>query len=173
MYSDNLFMSPQSPISVLGFGMTPGLIAEWSNGIHSTTLYGHIDRQVFPTDNPINTFDSEAGFTQKYEALRDLTFSVRGDYSHHTISSGLQNSIPSPLSAVGTTTLPNGNTYDFAERDYRLTVRTAGRTGRSDGCSQPGVIREPVRSIHRHILGQQDTQSRYRKPEWFAGPDRI
>jgi hypothetical protein len=110
LYSDNLFLAPLNPISVLGFGITPSLTAEWSNGIHTTTLYGNIDRQAFPTDNEVNTFDREAGFTQKYEALRDLTFSVRADYTHKTYSSGLQNSIPASLSAVGTTVLPNGNT---------------------------------------------------------------
>ena len=53
LYSDNLFQAPLNPISVLGFGLTPSLTAEWSNGIHSTTLYGNIDRQVFPTDNEV------------------------------------------------------------------------------------------------------------------------
>src|ERR1700731_3750443 len=37
-YSDNLFNSSQSPISAWGFGLSPSLTAEWSNGIHTTTL---------------------------------------------------------------------------------------------------------------------------------------
>jgi hypothetical protein len=95
---------------VLGFGMTPSLTAERSNGIHTTTIYGNIDRQVYPTDNEVNTFDTQAGFTQKYEALRDLTFSVNGNYAHATLSSSLQNSIPTGVVAPATTVLPNGNT---------------------------------------------------------------
>jgi hypothetical protein len=109
-YSDNLFQTSQNPLSVLGFGMTPSLTAERSNGIHTTTLYGTIDRQVFPTDNEVNTFNRNAGFTQKYEALRDLTFTVNGDYSHQTATSSLQNSIPTAVAAPATTVLPNGNT---------------------------------------------------------------
>jgi hypothetical protein len=110
LYSDNLFLNPIHPLSAAGFGMTPGLTAELSNGIHTTTLYGNIDRQVYPTENEVNTFDRQAGFTQKYEALRDLTFSLQGDYTHKTVSSGLQNSIPTPVSAPATTVLPNGDT---------------------------------------------------------------
>src|ERR1700736_2967288 len=110
LYSDNLFLSPQSPIAAPGFGVTPSLTAEWTNGIHTTTLYGNIDRQVYPTDNDINTLDGRAGFTQKYEAMRDLIFSVNGNYLHQTWATGLQNSIQTVAAAPTTTVLPNGNT---------------------------------------------------------------
>jgi len=110
LYSDNLFLSPQSPLSVPGFGVTPSLTAVRSDGIHTTTLYGNIDRQVYPTDNEVNTFDARAGFTQKYEALRDLIFSVNGNYLHQTLASSLQNSIQTAAAAPTTTVLPNGNT---------------------------------------------------------------
>src|SRR5438046_980165 len=39
LYSDNLFFSTVRPLSVGGFGVTPSMTAEWSNGIHTTTLY--------------------------------------------------------------------------------------------------------------------------------------
>src|ERR1700680_1937557 len=35
LYSDNLFLSPQSPLSVPGFGVTPSLTAVRSDGIHT------------------------------------------------------------------------------------------------------------------------------------------
>jgi hypothetical protein len=110
LYSDNLFLSPTSPISAPGFGMTPSLVAVWSNGIHTTTLYGNIDRQAYPTDNAIDTLDGRAGFTQKYEAMRDLIFTVNGNYAHQTWATGLQNSIQTPSATPTTTVLPNGNT---------------------------------------------------------------
>lgn len=109
LYSDNLFLSPISPIAAPGFGATPSLTAEWSNGIHTTTLYGNLDRQAFPTNNAINTLDGRAGFTQKYEAMRDLIFSVNGNFAHQTLASGLQNSIQTAAAAPVTTVLPNGN----------------------------------------------------------------
>jgi Putative beta-barrel porin 2 len=109
LYSDNFFLSSQNPLSVLGFGLAPSLTAEWSNGIHTTTLYGNIDRQAFPKDNEVNTFDRQVGFTQKYEALRDLTFRVQGDYTHKTNATSLQNSIPGAVGAPATTVLPNGD----------------------------------------------------------------
>jgi hypothetical protein len=141
LYSDNLFQAPVNPLSVLGFGMTPSLTAEWSNGIHATTLYGNIDRQVFPTDNEVNTFDRQAGFTQKYEALRDLTFSVRGDYTHKTYSSGLQSSIPTALAGAGTTVLPNGNTL--------LPNGTIlSPSGQPVGQAPPAVAANPLLSVN-------------------------
>jgi Putative beta-barrel porin 2 len=110
LYSDNLFLSPTSPISAPGIGVTPSLSAVWSNGIHTTTLYGNIDRQAYPTDNAVNTLDGRAGFTQRYEAMRDLIFSVNGNYAHTTLTTGLQSSIQTAAVAPATTVLPNGNT---------------------------------------------------------------
>jgi hypothetical protein len=110
LYSDNLFLDPQSPLSVGGFGVAPSLTAVWSNGIHTTTLYGNVDQQVFPTDNEVNAFNARAGFTQRYEAMRDLIFSFNGNYSHQTQTTSLQNSIQTPITAPTTVVLPNGNT---------------------------------------------------------------
>ena len=110
LYSDNLFQTSQNPLSVPGIGVTPSLTAVWTNGIHTTTLYGNIDRQAYPTDNDVNTIDGRVGFTQKYEAMRDLIFTVNGNYAHQTWAAGLQNSIQTPTAAPTTTVLPNGNT---------------------------------------------------------------
>jgi hypothetical protein len=110
LYSDNLFQSPLAPISAWGLGATPSLTAEWTNGIHTTTLFGNIDRQVYPTQNEVNTLDGEASFTQKYQPLPDLTFRAIGDYTHKTIANALQSSIPSPIFTPETTLLPNGDT---------------------------------------------------------------
>jgi Putative beta-barrel porin 2 len=110
LYTDNLFLSPQNPIALPGVGVTPSMTAVWSNGIHTTTLYGNIDRQDYPTDNNVNTLDGRAGFTQRYEAMRDLIFTVNGNFVHQTLGSSLQNSIQTPAAAPTTTVLPNGNT---------------------------------------------------------------
>ena len=110
LWSDNLFFSPTAPLTGAGFGVTPSLAAVWSNGIHTTTLYGNLDRQVYPTQNEINTLDGRAGFTQRYEAMRDLIFTVNGDYNHQTWATGLQNSIQVAAATPTTALLPNGNT---------------------------------------------------------------
>ena len=110
LYKDNLFLSPLRPIAAAGFGITPSLTAVWSNGIHTTTLYGNIDEQVYPTDNQINSLGGRAGFTQKYEAMRDLIFSVNGDFIHATLTSWPAEFNPDAAAAPATTILPNGNT---------------------------------------------------------------
>jgi Putative beta-barrel porin 2 len=118
LYSDNLFLAPTAPTKVVGFGATPSLAAEWTNGIHTTTLFGTIDTELYPTDNAINTLDSQLTATQKYSPLPDLTFTAQGNYSHQTIQSALTNSIPGAISTPpatptllsdGNIELPNGN----------------------------------------------------------------
>ena len=98
-------------IKALGFGTSPSLTAQWTNGIHTTTIYANFDTEFYPTDSTINTFNREATVTQKYAPLPDLTFTVLGDYTHQTISSSLTNSIPNAISTppATPTRLPNGN----------------------------------------------------------------
>jgi hypothetical protein len=111
LYSDNLFLTPTAATKVLGFGMTPTLTAEWTNGIHTTTIYGTLDTQQYPTDSSINTFDKELTLTQRYSPIPDLSFTAQGDYTHKTIASSLTNSIPTSVTTPPTTPtlLPNGN----------------------------------------------------------------
>ena len=111
IYSDNLFLSPTAPIKALGLGISPSLTAQWTNGIHTTTIYANFDTEDYPTDNTINTFNREATVTQKYAPLPDLTFTVLGDYTHQTISSSLTNSIPNAISTLPSTPtrLSNGD----------------------------------------------------------------
>lgn len=110
LWADNLYQTPTNPINTSGIGIAPSMIAEWSNGIHTTNLYGNLERRVYPHHSDINTFDRQAGFTQRYEALRDLNFRFNGDYTHKTNAQGLISAIPGEVGAPGTTTLPNGNT---------------------------------------------------------------
>ncbi len=107
--SNNYFISPQSKISGWALGVSPSLTAEWSNGIHTTTLFGSFQQLDYLTDSAINESNGEATFTQQYAPLRDLNFTMSGDYTHQTISPGLTSAIPSPTGFTGTQVLPNGN----------------------------------------------------------------
>ena len=110
LYSDNLFFTPVSPLAAGAGGITPSIVAIWSNGIHTTTLYGNVDRQDYPTANEVNTLDGQAGITQRYEAMRDLIFTANLNYTHQTWATGLQSAIQTAPAAPTTTVLPNGNT---------------------------------------------------------------
>ena len=107
-FSDNLYQSPVGPLAVAGVGIAPNLVAEWSNGIHHTTLYGNAEVRDY-NDTDANIYDRQAGFVQRYEAMRDLIFTFQGDYTHRTNSSSLINSIPDALGSPGSTVLANGN----------------------------------------------------------------
>jgi hypothetical protein len=108
VFTDNLYQAPTSPVKVAGVGILPSLVAEWSNGIHHTTLYGNAEVRDY-TENSANIYDRQAGFVQRYEPMRDLLFTVLGDYTHKTNSNSLVSSIPDALASPGSTVLPNGN----------------------------------------------------------------
>ena len=108
VFSDNLFQAPVSPLAVAGVGIAPNLVAEWSNGIHHTTLYGNAEVRDY-NQNDANIYDRQAGFVQRYEAMRDLIFTFQGDYTHRTNSSSLLNSLGDAINTPGATLLPNGN----------------------------------------------------------------
>lgn len=107
--SDNYFLSPTSKVSGLALGASPAITAEWSNGIHTTTLFGTYNHMQYLSDQEATTDDGEATLTQRYAPLRDLNFTFIGDYSHRTLAFGLINAIPSPTVTTATTTLPSGN----------------------------------------------------------------
>ena len=111
IYSDNLFLAPSGPVNAWAFGATPTITANWSNGIHTTTIYAKYDTERYPTDNMIDTSDRQFTFSQKYSPLPDLTFNAVGDYSHSDITTSLTESIPNPIIAPVTapTQLPNGD----------------------------------------------------------------
>jgi opacity protein-like surface antigen len=110
MYSNNWFQSPTAPISAISYGITPALTAEFTDGIHKTSVYGSADNQLYPTDNQINSFNRQAGFIQSYAPLVDLSFQLHGDYTHLTLSNPLTNGIPGAITAPISQLLPNGNT---------------------------------------------------------------
>lgn len=109
--SDNLFLAPSGKISAVGFGQTPSVTAQWTNGIHTTTIFANIDAQQYPSDSFINTFNRQATFTQQYSPLPDLTFTAVGNYSHVTVTGSFMSAIPSAVTTpVATPTLlPDGN----------------------------------------------------------------
>jgi hypothetical protein len=109
-YSNNYFLSSTAKIPGWSFGLTPQLTAEWSNGIHTTTLFGTFTHDQYPTQNEVNSNDEQMTLTQRYSPLRDLNFTFLGDYTHRTIAPSLTNAIPSSTVSTASSVLPNGNT---------------------------------------------------------------
>jgi Putative beta-barrel porin 2 len=113
--SNNYFIAPQSKLSGLALGVSPSLTAEWSNGIHTTTLFGSFQQLQYPPDNAIPqqsnipALSGEGTWTQQYAPLRDLNFTFVADYNHQSLQAGLTSAIPTPTSFTGFTVLPNGN----------------------------------------------------------------
>ena len=172
LYSDNLFFTPTSPLSAGAIGVTPSMAAVWSNGIHTTTLYGNIDRQDYPTANEVNTLDGRAGITQRYEAMRDLIFTANINYAHQTWATGLQNSIQTPAAAPTTTVLPNGNTVLPNGTILSPTGQPIGQIG-ARCCERCPTICKSFQSIYRYVFGRQNLQPRNHQPKRIGQSHRF
>jgi len=113
--SGNYFITPQSKLSGWSYGVNPALTAIWSNGIHTTTLYGNFSQLQYPPDNQvpqeskINSISGEGTWTQQYSPLRDLNFTAVADYQHQTLQAGLTSAIPQLTPFTGFIVLPDGN----------------------------------------------------------------
>lgn len=106
-YDSNIYSSPTNPIATAGFNINPTLLAQYDTGIHTTSLYGNITSNIYPfIDSTNDTFDRQAGFVEKYEAMRDLTFTVQGNYSHSTNAYIFTPALPSPVISPAAPALP-------------------------------------------------------------------
>jgi hypothetical protein len=106
-YDTNIYSSPTSPISTAGVNFNPTLLAQYDSGIYATSLYGNISSNVYPFISSANdTFDRQAGFVEKYEAMRDLIFTVQGDYHHLTEASVYTQALPSTVVSPASPQLP-------------------------------------------------------------------
>lgn len=107
LYDSNLYSSPTIPVKGAGFDIRPSILAVADSGIWQSSLYGNIDSKIYPfIDSTNNTLDRQAGFIERYEAMRDLTFTVQGDYSHRTNANVFINSVPGPIISPGTPATP-------------------------------------------------------------------
>jgi len=97
-YDTNVHQSPTVPLSGPGVQIHPSIRAEYNSGIYDTQVYANIDSRVYPTLNYLNnTFDRQAGISQSYSPLPDLTFIGQGDYQHLTNAAVIQSSLPTPI----------------------------------------------------------------------------
>ena len=89
VYNSNLAQAAQGTPTTSAFGVraVPRLFGVYDGGIYKTTVYGIVDGDFYH-DNASNTnfFDNNtlsatAGFSQYYEAMRDLFFNFYGNYT--------------------------------------------------------------------------------------------
>jgi hypothetical protein len=103
LYDTNLYSSVTHPIAAGGFDFKPSIVAKHDTGIWQTTLYGNLDTTQYPFNQSQNdTHNRQAGFTQTYEAMRDLIFTVQGNYSHQSNASVITPIIPTSITSPAT-----------------------------------------------------------------------
>jgi len=107
LYDHNIYYSPTLPLSGPAFNIAPALRADYNTGIFDTQWYANIGSTIYPTLNPLNnTFNWQAGFSERYSPLRDLVFSITGNYAHSTLAYVTTSSLPTPIVSPITPTLP-------------------------------------------------------------------
>jgi Putative beta-barrel porin 2 len=83
IYDSNVRQSATDKTSSWGARLVPSLLAEATDGIHKTTLYGMADVRLY-TDHQADNADTtaaRAGFMQRFQPMPDLVFNVQGDYT--------------------------------------------------------------------------------------------
>jgi Putative beta-barrel porin 2 len=89
VYNSNLAQAPQGTATENAFGgrVVPRLVSTYDGGIYKTMVYGVVDGDFYH-DNvsnnnffDTNTLSATAGFSQAYEATRELLFNVYGNYT--------------------------------------------------------------------------------------------
>jgi hypothetical protein len=83
VFDDNVYQT-SSPRPAAGWRLNPGLIAIDDDGIHKTAVYGTFNAQLYPSAPDANVINGDIGFVNVWEAERDLTFRVQGDYTRLT-----------------------------------------------------------------------------------------
>ncbi len=110
VYNDNVNQTNTARVSSWGERVVPSFSARRDGGMHQTEIYGLLDAQNFSASgvSHTTTADAKAGFTHRYEAQRDLTFSLSGDYTRQLDVFGATAFAPadSALSAASQRTQP-------------------------------------------------------------------
>lgn len=83
LFDTNPSQSSSGAKSSAGGRLVPSLLAETTNGISKTTLYGMADAQLYTNQSNGNsdTVAARAGFIENYELMPDLIFNGQGDFT--------------------------------------------------------------------------------------------
>ncbi len=100
VFDDNLYQSTTDRVSGAGVKLRPSIVADLDAGIHHTTVFANGDFNIYPDQSDANTVNAQAGFSHKWEAMRDLIFQIGGDYERHTdiYNNGV---VTTPFATVG------------------------------------------------------------------------
>ena len=84
VYDDNIFQTPTNRVARFGARFVPSVLAVRDEGIHELKVYGNVDARLYSGASEADSVTARAGFSHKYEAMRDLVFRFQGDYTRQT-----------------------------------------------------------------------------------------
>src|SRR5262249_26704230 len=118
MYDDNIKQSATDKKSSVGGRLVPSILAEATDGIHKSTLYGMADIRGYTARDSGNadTVAARTGFIQRYQPVLDLVFNAQADYTRQRdlfSTFGIDHSVTTlNPTAVGLTPVSNPIAYN-------------------------------------------------------------
>src|SRR5436190_10670544 len=114
IYDTNVDQAPSGRSSP-GARLVPSLLAETTNGLLKSTLYGMADGRLY-TRGSGNTLAARAGVIENYQGLPDLNFYAQGDYTRQKdlfSTFGIDHSVTTlNPTAIGLSPVVNPLTYN-------------------------------------------------------------
>jgi hypothetical protein len=83
VFDNNVGQAAGGRASSAGARLVPSLLAETTDGIHKTTLYGMADARFYGDNSgrSADTVAARAGVIERYQPMPDLLFNLQGDYT--------------------------------------------------------------------------------------------
>jgi len=83
IFDDNVRQTEVARVSSGGARLVPSLLAETTDGIYKTTLYGMADGRLYTDDRAenANALAARAGFIERFQPMPDAVFNFQGDYT--------------------------------------------------------------------------------------------
>src|SRR5262249_25624135 len=117
VYDSNVNQNVTAKNSRWGGRIVPSLLAEATDGIHTSTLYGMADVRAYGDGTTVrDTTAARTGFIQRFQPVADLTFNAQGDYTRQRdlfSTFGIDHSVTTlNPTAVGLSPVPSPVAYN-------------------------------------------------------------
>ncbi|HEY1796198.1 MAG TPA: outer membrane beta-barrel protein [Stellaceae bacterium] len=128
LFDSNPSQSSSGAKSSAGARLVPSLLAETTNGISKTTIYGMADAQLYTNQSGSNsnTVAARAGFIENYQFAPDLVFNGQGDFTRQRdlfSTFGIDHAVATPQNPTGIGLAPVNNPLTYNQYSGSATLQ--------------------------------------------------
>jgi Putative beta-barrel porin 2 len=151
IYDTNVNQTQNNPQASAGGRVVPSVSARWSNGIHTTNIYGMMDARGYTAATDASAITARSSVTHSYRPLPDLGFQFQGDYLREkdflNASFGLGNvNNPQPPNPFGIMTTANPGIFNqfsgsaSMQKDFYRSFLTLTGAAATVSTEKPGLV---------------------------------